>query len=100
MGQDGSTVDVKLILDGHIVTQNGNVLNPGPSTDGRVPTDDGAHDPGVVTNGSVGHDDTSLEPDTRSDFGTGSDNDVGSDQSGGIDLGRLDAHVRSAAAMT
>jgi hypothetical protein len=99
VGQDGSTVDVKLILDGDIVTQNGNVLHPGPSTDGRIPTDNGAHDPGVITDGSVGHDDTSLEPDTRSDLGTGSDNNVGSDQSGGVDLGRLEAHARLAAAM-
>lgn len=89
VGQDGSTVYVKLILDGDIVSEDGNVLHPGPSTDGRVPTDDRGLDPGVVSDGGVGHDDASLEPDTGSDLGTGSDDDVGSDQSGGVDLGGL-----------
>jgi hypothetical protein len=89
VGQNGSTIDVKLILDGDVVTKNGDVLYSGPSTDARVPSDDRAHDPGVVSDGSVSHDDTSLKPDTRSDLGSRSDDDVGSDQSGGVDLGRL-----------
>ena len=91
MGQDRSTVYVKLILDGNVVSEDGDVLHSGPSTDGRVPTDDRGLDPRVVPDGSVGHDDTSLEPDTRSNLGSGSDDDVGSDQGGGVDLGSLRA---------
>jgi hypothetical protein len=43
----------------------------------------------VIPDGGVGHDDASLEPDTRSDLGSGSDDDIGSDQRGRVDLGGL-----------
>lgn len=89
VGQDGSTVYVKLVLDGNVVSEDGNVLHPGPSTDGRIPPDNRGHDPGVIPDGGVGHDDTSLKPDTRSDLGSGSDDDIGSDQRGRVDLGGL-----------
>jgi hypothetical protein len=89
VGQDGSTVYVKLVLDGNVVSEDGNVLHTGPSPDGRVPPDDRGHDPGVIPDGGVGHDDASLEPDTRSDLGSGSDDDIGSDQRGRVDLGGL-----------
>lgn len=33
VGKDRGTVDEKLILDGHIVSENGNVLHPSPPSD-------------------------------------------------------------------
>lgn len=50
-----------------------------PSSDRGVPTDDGAHDPSVLLDGSVGHDDTSLQTNSSSDLAPRSNNDVGSD---------------------
>lgn len=51
-----------------------------PSANGTVPTDDGAHDPSVISNGGIVHDDTSLETNAGTDLGTWSDNDVGTDK--------------------
>lgn len=49
-----STVDVDLIADCHIVTENANVLKTSPATDDAVPADDCALDPGVLLDLGVG----------------------------------------------
>ena len=49
-----STVDVDLIADCHIVTENANVLKTSPATDDTVPADDCALDPGVLLDLGVG----------------------------------------------
>lgn len=46
--QDSTAVDVDLVSDGDIVTEDADVLETGPSADGAVPADDGALDPCVV----------------------------------------------------
>ena len=110
MRKNGSPVDIQLVLDRNIVSENSDVLNPGlnvekiverrgvseartnesrhetererathPPSDRGVPADDGAHDPSVLLDGSVGHDHTSLQTNSGSDLASRSDNDVGSD---------------------
>lgn len=51
-----------------------------PSADCAIPTDDGAHDPRVVSDVGVVHDDASLQTHTGSDLGARSDNNVRADQ--------------------
>lgn len=88
MGQHGCAVDVQLVLDRDVITENGDVLDSSPSTDAAIPTDDGAGDPSMITNDCVAHDDTSLKTSSWSDLGTWSDNDVRANQCRRIDLGR------------
>lgn len=89
MGKDRGTVDEKLILDGNIVSQNGNVLHPSPPSDRRVPADDGRHDPRVLLDLGVGHDDTPLQSDARANLAARSDDDVGTNQGRRVDLSSL-----------
>lgn len=89
MRKNRGTVNEELILDGDVVSKNGDVLHSGPSTDDRVPSNDGAHDPRVLLHLGVGHDDTSLQTDACANLATRSDHHVGSNQCRRVNLGRL-----------
>ena len=89
MRQHTGTVDVKFILDGDIVAQNGNVFDSSPSSDGGVPTNDGRLDPGVISDSSVGHDNASLETGSRTNLGAWANDDVGTNKGSRVDFGSL-----------
>lgn len=88
MREDRGTVDEELVLDRNVVAENSNVLNARPPSDGRVPADDGAHDPSVILDRRVRHDDASLESDTSTDLDARADDDVGSDERRRVDCRR------------
>lgn len=102
VGQDGGAVDVQLVLDADVVTQDGNVLDTAlalafgewliayPTADGAVPSDNGAGNPGVVADVGVGENDAALETDTLADLSARANDNVGTDNGGGVDLGGLD----------
>lgn len=48
VGQDAATVDVDLVANGDIVTENSHVLETGPAADGAVPANNRRLDPCVV----------------------------------------------------
>lgn len=109
VGQDGRAVDVQLVLDADVVAEHGDVLDTAltlaidagneahPAADGAVPSDDGARDPGVVADVGVRQDDAALETDALADLSARANNNVGTDNSGRVDLGGL---IRSASDST
>jgi len=84
-----STVDVKFILDGHIVSQNSDIIYSCPSTDNRVPANDGTLDPCMVLDTWSFENHTSLETSALANFTAWSDNNVGSNYGWRVDLCRL-----------
>ena len=79
MGQNRSTVDVDLVTNGNVVTQNSDVLQACPLADGAVPADDGGLDPGMVLDTAVLQQDAALETHTVADDDVGANGDVGAD---------------------
>ncbi len=69
--------------------QTGTSISTYPSPDGTVPSNDRARNPRMILDSRIAHDDTSLQTSTRSDFCSWADDDIGTDQSGGVDLGGL-----------
>ena len=74
--QDASTIDINLISNCHIITQDCDVLQPSPFTDDTVPADNGALDPSMILDLTVGQDDTTLQSDTIANHDTGSNGDI------------------------
>jgi hypothetical protein len=86
--QNTTTVDVDLVANGDIVTENRDVLQASPLADRRVPADDGALDPGVVLDLATTENDTSLDPHAVADHDVGADGDVWTDAAVLADPGR------------
>lgn len=89
--QDTTTVDINLILDFNIVTKNRNILDTGPSTNSRVPANNGAlHismglDGGVGKNDRAGESSAGADRDIRANDNVGADLSVRGDLSSGVD---------------
>lgn len=89
--EDRAAVDVDLITNSHVVTQDGDVLKASPAADGAVPADDAGLDPGVVLDLAVSEQDASLETDAIANDDVGSDSHVGTNTAvlanlrGGVD---------------
>lgn len=62
--QDGTTIDVDLVTDGDVVTQNSYIFQSCPSANTAVPANDRRLDPGVVLDLAILEDDAALETDT------------------------------------
>lgn len=77
VGEDAAAVDVDLVTDSDIVTQDGNVLETGPAADSAVPADDGALDPGVIPDLGAGQKDAALQTNTVPDNDVGANGHVG-----------------------
>lgn len=77
VGQDAATVNVDLVANGDIVTQDSDVLETGPLADAAVPADNGALDPGVVLDLGTGQQGASLQTNTVTNDNVLSDDDVG-----------------------
>jgi hypothetical protein len=62
--QHTSAVDVDLITDCDIVSENSHIFQSGPSTNSGVPADNGAFDPGVILDSAVFKKHASLQSHT------------------------------------
>lgn len=85
--KDAATVDVDLVANGNIVTQDGDVLETGPATNGAVPADDGGLDPGVVLDLGSTEKNASLEANTVTNNDIGTNGNVGADSAVLANLG-------------
>lgn len=91
MGEHAASVNVYLIANGDIVTENSHVLQTSPLANTAIPTHDGALDPGVILHLGVGQNHASLKADaitndhTRADGHVGTNLAVLSNLGGGID---------------
>lgn len=85
--QDLTTVDIDLVLDGDVFTQDGDAFQSGPSTDGGVPTDDGGLDESVVLDLGVLEDGGSDDSDTVANDDVRADDNVRTDGAALADLG-------------
>jgi len=72
-------VAVDFVADGHVVTQNGDVLHARPSADSAVPADDCALYPSVLLDLAVLKQHGALQAHTLADLNIGSNDHVGSD---------------------
>lgn len=76
MREDRAAVDVDLITNSHVITQDRDVLETSPAANRAVPADDAGLDPGVVLDLAVGEQDASLETDAIADDNVGTDSHV------------------------
>lgn len=67
MRQDAAAVDVNLVANGHVVTENSHILETGPATDGAVPANNRRLDPSVVLDLGALEQDASLQADAVTD---------------------------------
>lgn len=99
MREDAAAVDVDLVANGHVVTENSHVLQTSPAADGAVPADDGRLDPSVVLDLGATEQDAALEANTITNNNIGADGDVGSypavlaNLGGGVDQDVAAVHV-------
>lgn len=99
MRQNGATVDIHLIGDGHVVSKNGDILQTSPSADRAVPANDGGLDPGVVLDLAVLHHDAALQTDSITDHDVRANDHIGAntavvaDLGGGIDHNVAAVHI-------
>jgi len=94
--QNGATVDIHLIGDGHIISKNSDVLQTSPTADRAVPTNNGRLDPSMVFNLAVLHHNAALQTDTITDHDIGTNDHIRSDTAVAADLGRgVDHNVAS-----
>lgn len=87
MGEHAAAVDVDLIADGHVVAEDGDVLEARPLADGALPADDGALDPCVVLNLRVLEQHAALQADAITDDHARADGHVGADAAVSANLG-------------
>ena len=76
MWEDAASVNVDLIGNGNIVTENGDVLETCPLSDAGVPADNGGLDPGVVLDLAALEDNATLQAHAISDNDIWSNGDV------------------------
>ena len=94
MREDAATVDVNFVTNGDIVSENCHVLETSPASDGAVPANNGALDPGMVLDLGSAEQDAALKTDAIADHYVRSDGDVGADAAALANLGRwIDQHV-------
>ncbi|KFY11986.1 hypothetical protein V492_04157 [Pseudogymnoascus sp. VKM F-4246] len=92
--QDRAAIDVDLIGDRDVVSQDRDVLKTRPLAYAGVPSNDSGLDPGVVLDLAALEDDAALEADAVADDDVGADGDVGADAAVAADLGGgVDQHV-------
>ena len=87
MGQNRATVDIHLVGDGHVVSENSDVLQTCPAANGAVPANNGGLDPSVVLDLAVLHHDAALETDTIANDDVGTNNNIGTNTAVLADLG-------------
>lgn len=87
VGQYAAAVDINLVANGDIVTQDGHVLQAGPLSDAAVPAHDGALDPSVVLDLGPRQDHATLQANTVADDYVGADSDIWSYSAVLADLG-------------
>lgn len=66
--QDAATVHVNLVTDSHIITQNSDVLQPCPSANCAIPTNDGALNPSVLLNLAISEQYAALQTNAVADY--------------------------------
>lgn len=88
MRQNATTVDVDLVANGNIVTENSHVLQTGPAADGAVPANNRRLDPCVVLDLGGAQEHTSLQTNTVTDDDVWANGDVGAYSAVLSDLGR------------
>lgn len=86
VGEDATSVNVDLVGNGDIVTENRDVLETCPLSDAGVPTNDGGLDPGVVFNLAALENNAALQTDTVSNNDIWPNSDVWSDAAVAPDL--------------
>jgi len=92
--EDGASIDIDLIRDRDIVTQDSHVLQTSPFADRAVPSNDGGLDPSVVLDLAVLQEDATLETNAIADDDIRADDDVGADATVLADLrGRVDQDI-------
>jgi hypothetical protein len=69
-------VAIDFVADGHIITQNRDVLHARPPSHGTVPADDGALDPSVLLDFAVLEQHGALQTHTLANLDVGSDNHI------------------------
>jgi hypothetical protein len=79
VGQDGTTVDVDLVANGNVVTENCYVLETRPLADGAVPANNRRLDPGVVLDTAVLEQHTALQTDTVANDNIWANGDIRTD---------------------
>lgn len=88
MRQHRAAIDVDLVTNGHIVTEDGNVLQTSPLADSAVPADNSRLDPSVVLDTAVLEQDAALQTHAVADDNVGSNGDVGANAAVLANLGR------------
>lgn len=76
MRQDAAAVDVDLITDRNVVTQDSHVLKARPLADGAVPTHDGLLNPSMVLDLGSLQKDALLQADAVPDHHVGPNSDM------------------------
>lgn len=102
VGEDAATVDVNLVANGNVVTENSYVLKTGPLADRAVPADNRALDPGMVLDFGSSEEDAALEPYAIANNDTGTNGDIRTDTAvfanlrGGVnqDVATVDVRLR------
>lgn len=92
MGQDRTTVDVNLVLDRDVLTQDRRAFETGPAAHNRVPAHNARVDPGVVLDLSAFQNDAALETHTVADHDVRTDNNIRTNMTALADLGRRMDH--------
>jgi len=90
--QNGTAVDVDLVTNGDVVTENSYVLKAGPLADSAVPANDCRLDPRVVLDAAVLQQYTALKTDTISNDNIGTNCDIGANAAVLADLCSLVDH--------
>ena len=94
MGKNASAVDIDLIADGDIITENCYILQASPPAHSAVPANNGALDPGMILDLGSREEHAALETDAVTNNNIGADSDVRSYPAVLADLGRgVDQHV-------
>lgn len=88
VGQNAAAVDVNLISDCDIVTENGHILQSRPSTYSAVPANNGRLDPGMVLDLGGTQQDAALQADAITNNNIGANGDIGSYPAVLANLGR------------
>lgn len=87
VGENTATVDVDLVANSDIVTENCYVLQAGPSANSAVPANDGGLDPSMVLDLGATEQHTSLQTNTISNNDIRSNCNIGTDSAVLANLG-------------
>ena len=76
--QYAATIDIDLVANSNIVSENCHILKASPPSDDAVPADDAAFDPCVIFDLGTREQDASLQPDTIANYDVGTNGHIGS----------------------